>query len=86
MALLGFAARSFILLNFDMADYRLVRQSGERAFESVAFNSKLKDDVHSAVLELARECLLSRVIDKIKRAHRLGLAIHNFIRRDSQGV
>src|SRR4030095_8789410 len=86
MPLLGFAARSFIFLYFDTTHQRPVRHSGERAFEKVTFDGKFKDDVHPVVLELACERLPPRVIDEIKCTHRLGLVIHNFIRRNGHGV
>src|SRR5262245_30158406 len=77
---------SFTLLYFDPAHRCPLRQSGERAFEEVAFNGELKDDVHSVVLELACERSPPCVIDEIKGTHRLWIAVHNFIRRDSHGV
>src|SRR3954471_24118791 len=84
--LLGFAVRSSILLYFDPAHQRPLRQSGQRAFEEVALNGEFKDDVYPLVLELACERLPARVIDEIKRAHWLWLALNNFVRRNGHGV
>src|ERR1044071_645411 len=79
-------ARSLVLLDFDAADERPVGQVRERAFEEVAFDGEFEDEVIPAGLDFADERLLLRVVDEVERAHRLGLAVDELVRRDGHGV